>query len=104
MMSFDATGSTAPGGVADYVWQFNDSFGAQTVEQTTPTITHTFPAAGAYSISLTIFASHGLSTGTGAIVSTGHNGFSRGFTFSPTNPAAGQTVTFGALGRVATNR
>jgi PKD repeat protein len=96
-MNFDATGSTAPGGVADYVWQFNDAFGAQTVEQTTPTITHTFPAAGAYSIGLTIFAHNGFSIGNGAIVTTGHNGFSRGFTFSPANPAAHRTVTFSAL-------
>ena len=100
-LNFDATGSTAPGGVADYVWQFNDSFGAQTVEQTTPTITHTFPAAGAYSIGLTIYAHTGLSTGTGAIVTTGHNGFSRGFTVSPTNPVAGEAVTFRALTRVS---
>jgi PKD repeat protein len=100
-MAFDATGSTAPGGVADYVWQFNDSFGAQTVEQTTPTITHTFPAAGAYSIGLTIYAHTGLSTGMGAIVTTGRNGFSRGFTFSPAAPAHGQTVTFSALTKVS---
>jgi hypothetical protein len=46
---------------------------------------------------LTIFAQHGLSTGTVAIVTTGHNGFSRGFTVSPANPAGGQTVRFRAL-------
>src|SRR5215475_4191421 len=40
-MTFDASGSTAPGGVADFSWQFNDAFAAQTVEQPTPTITHT---------------------------------------------------------------
>jgi PKD repeat protein len=100
-MSFDATGSTAPGGVADYVWQFNDLFGAQTVEMTTPTVTHTFPAAGAYSIGLTIFAHNGLSIGTGAIVTTGQNGFSSGFTFSPANPAAGHSVSFSALTTVS---
>jgi PKD repeat protein len=92
-MSFDATGSTAPGGVADYVWQFNDAFGAQTVEETTPTITHTFPAAGAYSIGLTIYAHNGFSIGNGAIVTTGHDGFSRGFSFS----TSGRSVAFSAL-------
>ena len=96
-MNFDATGSTGPGGVAEYVWQFNDSFGAQTVEQTTPTITHIFPAAGAYSVGLTIFGPRGLSTGTGAIVTTGQNGFTPGFTFSPAHPTDGVTVTFSAL-------
>ncbi len=100
-MTFDATGSTAPGGVAEYVWQFNDSFGAQTVEQTTPMITHTFPAAGAYSIGLTIYAQNGLSTGMGAVVTTGRNGFTRGFTVQPTNPVQHQTVTFRALRNVS---
>jgi PKD repeat protein len=100
-MHFDATGSTAPGGVAFYVWQFNDAFGAQTIEQTTPTISHTFPAAGAYSIGLTIYARNGFSRGTGAIVTTGHSGFSRGFTFSPASPSDGQTVTFDALTKVS---
>jgi hypothetical protein len=100
-MNFDATGSAAPGGIAFYVWQFNDLFGASTVEQTTPTISHTFPAAGAYSIGLTIYGTHGLSTGAGAIATTGQNGFSAGFTFSPANPADGQTVTFNALTTVS---
>ena len=85
-MTFDASGSTAPGGVAHYVWQFNDSFGDPTIETPTPTITHTFPAAGAYSVGLTMYGNDGLSTGTGGIVTTGQNGFSTGFTFSPTSP------------------
>ncbi len=100
-MTFNATGSTASGGVADYSWQFNDAFGAQTVEQTTPTITHTFPAAGAYSTGLAVFGHDGLSIGTGGIVTTGHSGFTPGFTFAPANPAAGQTVTFSGLTTVS---
>jgi hypothetical protein len=96
-LNFDATGSTAPGGVAQYVWQFNDAFAAQTVEATTPTISHAFPSAGAYSIGLTVFAHDGLSTGTGGIVTTGQGGLSGGFTFSPSHPDARQTVTFNAL-------
>jgi PKD domain len=96
-LNFDATGSTAPGGVAEYVWQFNDAFGAQTIEQTTPTISHTFPSAGAFSIGLTVFAHDGSSAGTGGIATTGSSGLSRGFTFSPSRPDQGQTVTFHAL-------
>ena len=99
-LNFDATGSTAPGGVAYYVWQFNDAFGAQTVEQTTPTISHTFPTAGAYSVGLTIFAHDGLSTGTGGLVTTGSSGFTL-FTFSPANPVYGQKVTFNGLTTVS---
>ena len=96
-MTFDATGSTAPGGVADFSWQFNDAFAAQTVESTTPTIEHTFPEAASYSTGLAVFRSDGLSTGTGGIVTTGHNGFTPGFTFAPEKPAAGQAVSFSAL-------
>jgi PKD repeat protein len=99
-LNFDATGSTAPGGVAQYVWQFNAVLNAQTVESTTPTISYTFPSAGAYSIGLTIFASDGSSTGTGAIVTTGQSGFSPGFTFAPTNPS-GHRVRFSALTTVS---
>jgi hypothetical protein len=103
-MTFDATGSTAPGGVADFSWQFNDSFAAQTVEQTTPTITHTFPAAGAYSTGLAVFNPDGLSSGTGGIVTTGQSGFTPAFTVSGTRGGEsrdGRTVKFSALTTVS---
>lgn len=100
-LNFDASGSSAPGGVAEYVWQFNDSFGAQTIEQTTPTISHTFPSAGAYSVGLTVMTKNGTSTGNGGIVTTGQNGTTSGFTAGPTNPSAGQQVSFSALGTVS---
>ncbi len=100
-LNFDAHGSSAPGGVAEYVWQFNDAFGAQTVEQTTPTISHTFPSAGAYSVGLTIMANDGTSTGNGGIVTTGQSGFTPGFTFGPKHQRAGQPASFSALGTVS---
>jgi hypothetical protein len=100
-LNFDAHGSSAPGGVAEYVWQFNDAFGAQTVEQTTPTISHTFPSAGAYSIGLTIMAKDGTSTGNGGIVTTGQSGVTPGFTFGPKHQLAGKPVSFSALGTVS---
>jgi PKD repeat protein len=92
-MNFDATGSTAPGGVAEFSWQFNDSFAAPTVEQPTPAITHTFPSAGAYSIGLAVFGPNGQSAGTGGIVTTGHTGLTPGFAFS----TSGRSVSFSAL-------
>ena len=100
-LNFDASGSSAVGGVAHYVWQFNSAFGAQTVEQSTPTIAHTFPSAGAYSVGLTVVASNGTSTGAGGIVSTGHSGFTAAFTYSPSAPVHGQAVTFSALAAVS---
>lgn len=100
-LNFNAAGSSARGGVAEYVWQFNDAFGADTIAQTTPTISHTFPAAGAYSIGLTVVGSDGVSTGTGGIARTGHPGFTLGFTVSSASPAAGQNVKFSALTTVS---
>jgi PKD repeat protein len=100
-LNFNARGSSAPGGVAEYVWQFNDAFGAQTIEQTTPTISHTFPSAGAYSVGLTIMASDGTSTGNGGIVTTGQSGITPGFSFGAKHPSAGQPVSFSALSTVS---
>ena len=100
-LNFDARGSSAPGGIAEYVWQFNDTFGAQTIEQTTPTISHTFPSAGAYSVGLTIMESDGTSTGNGGIVTTGQNGTTPGFILGPRHPRAGHAVSFSALGTVS---
>src|SRR5436305_1148991 len=101
VLNFDATGSSASGGVAYYVWQFNDAFGADTVEVTTPTISHAFPAVGSYSVGLTIYGADGVSTGAGGIVSTGHNGFNPGFPLSTRTPAVGQSVHFAPLDEVS---
>ena len=104
-MTFDASGSTAPGGVADFSWQFNDAFAAPTVEQpgTMPVITHTFPAAGAYSTGVAVFNPDGLSTGTGGIVTTGQNGFQPAFTVSRGGGEGrnGRTVSLSALTTVS---
>ena len=48
-----------------------------------------------------MFAHDGSSRGAGGIVTTGHNGFTPGFTFSPSSPTAGQTVTFSGLTNVS---
>jgi hypothetical protein len=96
-MAFDASGSSAPGGVADFSWQFNAKANASTVETTTPKITHQFPAPGAYSTGLTVFNPDGLSAGTGGIVVTGKNGFQPAFTASAPGGAKGRTVHFSAL-------
>ena len=100
-LKFDASGSSAPGGVAEYVWQFNDSFAAQTVEQKSPRISHTFPSAGTYSVGLTVMTKNGTSTGNGGIVTTGQSGITPGFSFGPAHPTAGNPVNFSALGTVS---
>jgi PKD domain-containing protein len=105
-MTFDASRSTAPGGVADFSWQFNAVPNAQTVEQTTPTITYTFPAPGAYSTGVAVFNADGLSAGNGGIVVTGKNGFQPAFTVSQGRRDGrrgndGTTVRFSALTTVS---
>ena len=98
-MTFDASRSLAPpSGVSEFSWQFNAVPNAETVEQTTPTITYTFPAAGAYSTGLAVFNSDGLSQGTGGIVVTGKNGFQPAFTVSH---SGGRTVKFSGLTTVS---
>ena len=97
-VTFDASQSTAPGGVADFSWQFNAVPNAQTVEQTAPTIKYSFPASGAYSTGVTVFNSAGLSAGTGGIVVTGKNGFQPAFTVSA---VGSRTVQFSALTTVS---
>jgi hypothetical protein len=97
-MAFNATSSSAPGGLAEFSWQFNAVLNAPTVEQTTPKITYTFPAPGAYSTGLTVFTSTGLSSGTGGIVVTGKNGFQPAFTVSQSQ---NRTVGFSALTTVS---
>jgi sugar lactone lactonase YvrE len=73
-VSFDATGSTAPGGVAAYDWQFNDGTGNKPttpVETTTPTVTHTFATSGPYVVALTVFATDGTSIGSARTIEAG---------------------------------
>ena len=97
-MTFDASRSAAQGGVADFSFQFNAVLNAPTVEQTTPTITYTFPAAGAYSTGVTVFDANGLSAGTGGIVVTGKNGFQPAFSVAS---QGNRTVQFSALTTVS---
>ncbi|MGH3601019.1 MAG: PKD domain-containing protein [Pseudonocardiaceae bacterium] len=83
-MNFDASGSGPS--FAVYSWLFNDSAPGctttcnNTVETTSPAISHTFPLAGMYSVGLAAFQSSGLSAGAGGIINAGHSGFVPGFT------------------------
>jgi hypothetical protein len=71
--TFDASASTAPGGVARYNWQFNEESGhpSTPVETTTPVISHAVPVGGFYLVALTVFASDGTSIGTAHTVQIG---------------------------------
>jgi hypothetical protein len=98
-MTFDAGHSIAPhGGVALFSWQFNAVANAETVEQPASTITYTFPAPGAYSTGVAVFAPDGSSSGTGGIVVTGKNGFQPAFTATQSSR---NTVNFSAFTTVS---
>ncbi|MGB9183183.1 MAG: PKD domain-containing protein [Solirubrobacteraceae bacterium] len=99
-MNFDATGSDPL--AADFSWQFNDSDPGcttcnDTVETTAPTIAHTFPEAGLYSVGLATFESSGLSAGFGGIINTGSKGFVPGFS----DRVSGSTVSFTGLNTIS---
>jgi PKD repeat protein len=78
VVNFSAGASASnPGGVAEYVWQFNDGPASNngqntTVETTSPSISHTFPAAGTYNVALTVMNADGTSNGTAHAVMAGH--------------------------------
>ncbi|MGN6869220.1 MAG: PKD domain-containing protein [Solirubrobacteraceae bacterium] len=99
-MTFDASRSSVPGGASAFSWQFNAVPDAETVEQSTPTITYTFPAAGAYSTGVAVFNPDGLSSGTGGIVVTGKNGFQPAFAAAQSR-FSDRTVNFSALTTVS---
>jgi len=92
-VSFDATGSTAAGGVARYNWQFNEGGGPGTpTETSSPKLTRTFAAGGNYTVALTVFAGDGASIGTAHTVSAGSPPPPKVTKIVPTSgPAAGGT-------------
>ena len=68
---FDASKSMATGGVAEYVWQFNDAGTVDTIETASPTISHTFPSSGNYQVALTVLAGDGTSGASAATIDVG---------------------------------
>ena len=65
--TFDATASGSA--IAHYVWQFNDNTQSgqppqnTTIETSSPTVSHAFPAAGKYTVALTTIAANGRTAG-----------------------------------------
>ena len=98
-VSFDAAGSSAPGGAYLYNWQFNDGPGLSTpVETSTPTVSHTFPSGGTYTVALTVFASDGTSIGTARRIEVGTPSAPTVTGLSPKSGGAGTIVTITGTG------
>jgi hypothetical protein len=71
-VSFNASESSAAGGVARYDWQFNaGTTPSAPAETSAATVTHTFPEPGKYLVALTVYASDGTSVGTAQTVAVG---------------------------------
>ena len=104
-VSFNAgASSSSPGGVAEYVWQFNDSTGGgqnTTLETTSPVFTHTFPARGTYLVALTVMNADGTSYGTAHFVTAGFTAPTAAFT--PANGLEGAPMTFSGAGSTDPN-
>jgi PKD repeat protein len=93
-LKFNASESTAPGGVFRYSWQFGD--GSAPLETTEAAVAHKFPGAGTYLVALTVFAQDGTSIGTARIVKTADEGPSAAFSLSAPISEAGQAGSFDA--------
>jgi PKD repeat protein len=100
---FDGSGSTAEAGhrIVDYSWNFGDGSGASG-----PSVTHSYPSAGAYTVSLRVTDDAGrVSAVASQVVNVGQNLPTASFTFSPTSPVATQPVSFnGSQSRAANGR
>ena len=91
---FDASTSQAPTNnpIVSYSWNFGDR-GTGTGR----TATHDYSTPGTYVVTLTIFDGYGRSAATSQIINVGAGvDPSAAFTFSPTDPVPGSTVTFNA--------
>jgi PKD repeat protein len=90
---FNASTSTAGAGhtIAAYRWTFGDGGTASGV-----TVSHAYPAAGAYIVQLTVVDDAGQSvTSTGTTITPGSAGtLTANFTFSPSAPVVGDLVVF----------
>jgi PKD repeat protein len=96
-VTFDASNSTPGTGatsIASYAWTFGDG-----TTGTGRTVTHTFTTAATFNVTVTVTNDRGLSASSTVAVTVGSSSSASptaAFVFSPTAPAAGQTVLFNA--------
>jgi PKD repeat protein len=95
-MRFDATGSSAAGGVTHYDWQFGDGAEPAPVESSSPLMTHTFSSFGFHTVSLTVYGANGASGATARTILVGANGPTAAIEMSPAAPNPGQSISFDA--------
>ncbi|HEY4897184.1 MAG TPA: PKD domain-containing protein [Solirubrobacteraceae bacterium] len=96
----DASASTAPGGVAHYNWQLNDSPGeepSEPIETSTSTLSYSFGQGGPHTVALTVLSANGTSMGAARKFTMPFAEFS----VLTAVPVAGQAVAFDASGSSA---
>jgi len=79
--------------IANYTWDFGD--GTSIVIETVGLITHNYTASGKYNVTLTVTDSGGLTDSTTKRITVCSKPVAN-FTWSPTTPKVGETVTFNA--------
>jgi len=91
IISFDASGSTSGGTITSYSWDFGDSSSGTGV-----TTNHSYAVAGNYTVTLTITDSNGKTASSTSLKVIQDRPPTAAFTFTPTGPITGQTVSFDA--------
>ena len=90
---FNATSSYDPDGwIFNYTWNFGD---CNTTTTNDPIITHHYGTFGNYTVTLTITDNNGLTSSTSKTVWVRAHPYAD-FTWTPTSPPVGETVTFDA--------
>ncbi len=93
-VTFDASSSTPNGGIiVSFSWDFGD--GSPVLNTTNPVTAHVFNVSGNYTVTLTVTDSEGLSSTASQVVYVADRPNAL-FTYSPTSPYVGDTVTFNA--------
>jgi len=95
---FDGTGSADPDGVISaYAWTFSDGTSPVTGSST---VYHQFSSSGSYLVTLTVTDNQGATNATSqtVVVGTPTQPPIAAFTYSPTSPVVGQTITLNAQG------
>jgi len=97
-VQFDASASVDDGEIVSYAWNFGDGSSGSG-----PKVTHSYPIAGTFNVTLTTTDDRGLSASTPPVpVTIGVAADpAASFVFSPTDPKAGQDVFFNAAGSTA---